>query len=93
MASKITNKFFSSDNISPGYVESVASSKKKTKENLRTKELVPSEILANASALETLLNAYYDYMNSIIRISRCSKMNSLLCIILFYDSCIFLLWI
>ena len=63
MASKLTNKFFSSDNISPGYVESVASSKKKTKENLRTKELVPSEILANASALETLLNAYYDYMN------------------------------
>lgn len=57
------NTLFSSDNASPGYIESVATSKKKTKEDLRTQELIPSEILANASGIETLLNAYYDYMN------------------------------
>ena len=57
------NTLFSSDNASPGYIESVASSKKKTKEDLRTPELIPSEILSNASGIETLLNAYYDYMN------------------------------
>ena len=57
------NTFFSSDSASPGYIESVASSKKKTKEDLRTPELIPQEILANASGIETLLNAYYDYMN------------------------------
>jgi hypothetical protein len=57
------NTLFSSDNASPGYIESVASSKKKTKEDLRTQELIPSEILSNASGIETLLNAYYDYMN------------------------------
>jgi len=57
------NTLFSSDNVSPGYIESVASSKKKTKEDLRTQELIPSEILSNASGIETLLSAYYDYMN------------------------------
>ena len=57
------NTLFSSDNASPGYIESVATSKKKTKEDLRTQELIPSEILSNASGIETLLNAYYDYMN------------------------------
>ena len=57
------NTLFSSDSASPGYIESVASSKKKTKEDLRTQELIPSEILANASGIESLLNAYYDYMN------------------------------
>ena len=57
------NKLFSSDISSPGYIESVASSKSKTKENLRTQELIPSEMLDNSGGLELLLEAYYTYMN------------------------------
>ena len=49
------NTLFSSDNASPGYIESVASSKKKTKEDLRTQELIPSEILSNASGIKCIL--------------------------------------
>ena len=60
---KPNNTLFSSDISSPGYIESVASSKSKTKENLRTQELIPSEILENSGGLELLLEAYYTFMN------------------------------
>ena len=39
---------YGSDNSSPGYVESVASIKKKTKEHIRSNQLVPAEILSDA---------------------------------------------
>lgn len=58
------NLLFTSDTSSPGYIESVASSKSKTKENLRTEELIPSEILNNSAGIKLLLEAYYGYMNS-----------------------------
>ena len=57
------NKLYSSSMSSPGYIESVASSKSRTKENLRTEELVASEILNNSAGLQLLLEAYYKYMN------------------------------
>ena len=60
---KNNNALFSSAVTSPGYIESVASSKSKTKENLRTEELIPSEILENSNGLQLLLEAYYAYMN------------------------------
>ena len=60
---KPNNTLFSSDISSPGYIQSVASSKSKTKENLRTQELIPSEILENSGGLELLLEAYYTFMN------------------------------
>ena len=60
---KSNNTLFSSSVTSPGYIESIASSKSKTKENLRTEELVPSEILENSAGLQLLLEAYYTYMN------------------------------
>ena len=60
---KTNNTLFSSDISSPGYIQSVASSKSKTKEHLRTPELIPSEILDVSGGIELLLEAYYDYMN------------------------------
>ncbi len=54
---------FDSDDFSPGYIEAVASTKRKTKEDIRFKQLVPQSILENSEGLETLLKAYYDYMN------------------------------
>ena len=57
------NTLFSSDMSSPGYIQSVASAKAKTKENLRTSELIPSDILENSGGIEVLLEAYYTYMN------------------------------
>ena len=60
---KSNNTLFSSSVTSPGYIESIASSKSKTKENLRTEELVPAEILENSAGLQLLLEAYYTYMN------------------------------
>ena len=60
---KYNNTLFSSDISSPGYIESVASSKSRTKENLRTEELIPSEILDNSGGLQLLLEAYYKFMN------------------------------
>jgi hypothetical protein len=57
------NVHFSSDISSPGYIESNASSKAVTKENLRTEELMSAEILENSGGLQLLLEAYYSYMN------------------------------
>ena len=48
---------------SPGYVETVVSSKKKTKEHINYKQLVPSEILQNSARMESLLKSYYTFMN------------------------------
>ena len=52
-----------SEYSSPGYVETVASSKKKTKEHINFKQLVPSHILENSSKLEALMKSYYTFMN------------------------------
>ena len=52
-----------SEYSSPGYVETVASSKKKTKEHINFKQLVPQHILENASKLEALMKSYYTFMN------------------------------
>ena len=57
------NSLFSSDISSPGYIQSVASSRKKTKEDLRIDSLIPSDILENSSGMEALLKAYYTMMN------------------------------
>ena len=54
---------YDSEYSSPGYVETVASSKKKTKEHINFKQLVPSHILENASKLEALMKSYYTFMN------------------------------
>ena len=57
------NTLFTSDISSPGYIESVASSKRKTKEDLRTDELIPENVLENSAGIQVLLEAYYTYMN------------------------------
>ena len=58
------------DISSPGYIESTASSVKKSKEKLRVDSLIPAEILDNAGfvsskqvGIKALLDAYYDFMN------------------------------
>jgi len=56
------------DNNSPGYVESVFSSKRKSKEDLQVNQLIPDGILAsidtkNNVGIEKLLESYYDFMN------------------------------
>jgi hypothetical protein len=52
-----------SEYSSPGYVETVVSSKKKTKEHINYKQLVPAHILENSSQLEALMKSYYTFMN------------------------------
>ena len=55
----------SEDTFSPGYVESVSSTKRKSKEDLRIDELIPHEILKNIGegGIKTLLQKYYEFMN------------------------------
>ena len=51
---------YSNDISSPGYIESTASSTRKSKEKLRVDSLIPSEILENSAGMKQLLEAYYD---------------------------------
>jgi len=55
----------SEDTFSPGYVESVSSTKRKSKEDLRISELIPGEIQNNIGegGIKTLLEKYYEFMN------------------------------
>ena len=55
----------SEDTFSPGYVESVSSTKRKSKEDLRIDELIPHEILKNIGegGIKALLQKYYEFMN------------------------------
>ena len=55
--------FYTDDIVSPGYIESTASSTRKSKEDIRFKSLVPSEILENADGIKNLLEAYYTFLN------------------------------
>ena len=54
-----------SESNSPGYIETLASSKKRTKENLRVQQVIPSEILeaSGDTGIQLLLEKYYDFMN------------------------------
>ena len=52
-----------SNTSSPGFIESIASSRRKTKENIRVDQLIPSDILTNAENLRVLLEKYYEFMN------------------------------
>ena len=48
---------------SPGYIESSNSTKKKTKEDIRYSQLLPAHILEDAPMLDSLLKAYYTFLN------------------------------
>ena len=64
MASSTKDRqFYSNDIFSPGYIESTASSTRKSKEKLRVDSLIPSEILENSAGMKQLLEAYYTFMN------------------------------
>ena len=60
---------YGSDADNPNYVESVASLKRKTKEDIRIDSLIPSAILEDAENadgspnIKTLLEHYYKFMN------------------------------
>ena len=54
---------YSNDIASPGYIESTASSTRKSKEKLRIDSLIPSEILETSAGMKQLLEAYYTFMN------------------------------
>ena len=60
---------YGSDHENPNYVESVASLKRKTKEDIRIDQLIPSHILEDAvnsdgsPNIKTLLEYYYKFMN------------------------------
>ena len=56
------------DNNSPGFIESVFSSKRKSKEDLQVKQLLPDGILDNIDTtnnvgIQKLLESYYECMN------------------------------
>ena len=53
------------DFSSPGYIESVGSTKRKTKEDISFENLIPSEILASVGSggVKDLLKRYYEFMN------------------------------
>ena len=63
---------YGGESQTPGYIESVASSKRKTKENLRLDELIPTNILqdqvgdgdqSNQRGIKELLKSYYEFNN------------------------------
>ena len=54
---------YGSNANSPGYLESVASTKRKTKEDIRIDQLIPSEILEKSDGIKTMLEFYYKYQN------------------------------
>jgi hypothetical protein len=56
---------YGSDASNPNYIESVASLKKKTKEDLRIDQLIPEEILTDSgdAGIKQLLEKYYEFMN------------------------------
>ena len=54
---------YGNDIASPGYIESTASSTRKSKEKLRIDSLIPSEILEDSAGMKQLLEAYYTFMN------------------------------
>ena len=60
---------YGSDHENPNYVESVASLKRKTKEDIRIDSVIPSNILENISNsdgsadIKILLDNYYKFMN------------------------------
>ena len=56
-------QLYSNDVSSPGYIESTASTTRKSKEKLRVDQLIPSEILENSEGMKQLLEAYYTFMN------------------------------
>ena len=53
------------ENNSPGYIESLASTRKRSKENLRIDQLIPSDILEQSgeTGIKQLLEKYYEFMN------------------------------
>ena len=60
----------SDDKFTKGYIETGASTRRRSKEDIRVQELIPSQILQDASddgptsrGIETLLDAYYRFMN------------------------------
>lgn len=57
------SQHYSNDIASPGYIESTASTTRKSKEKLRIDSLIPSEILENSEGIKNLLEAYYTFMN------------------------------
>lgn len=54
---------YGSNGSSAGYIEAVASTKRKTKEDIRIEQLIPSEILDNAGGIKNLLESYYQFNN------------------------------
>ena len=54
---------FKSNTSTPGYIESVASSKRHTKEDIKIDQIIPENVLNLANKFEDLLEAYYEYMN------------------------------
>lgn len=44
-------------------IESVASSRRKTKENVRLEGLIPEQLREDAEALTEMMNSYYEFMN------------------------------
>ncbi len=56
---------YGSDSENPNYIESVASLKRKTKEDIRIDQLIPSQVLEDAgdTGIKQLLEYYYKFMN------------------------------
>ena len=54
-----------SDSTNPNYIESVTSLKRKTKEDIRVDQLVPSQVLEDSgdTGIKQLLEYYYKFMN------------------------------
>ena len=56
---------YGSDSNNPNYIESVGSLSRKTKEDIRLDQLIPSEILeaSGSTGIKQLLEHYYKFMN------------------------------
>ena len=54
---------YGSHSQTPGYIESVGSTKRKTKEDIRLEQLIPQDILDESGGIKNLLQAYYQFNN------------------------------
>ena len=56
---------YGSNADNPSYLEKVSSTKRKTKEDIRLDQLIPSEVLENSgdTGIKQLLEYYYKFMN------------------------------
>ena len=54
---------YGSTGQSPGYIEAIGSTKRKSKEDIRLEQIIPQDVLDESGGISNLLKAYYQFNN------------------------------